>query len=187
MELDFLIVTPVRSGTNMLMFALDSHPDIQMLGSLGVNNNYMTRYSHSGKILGAAKSRVPMIEGYDDDIIIKCITINRNPYDMAASLLNSGLEHHFEKPGPVVLRSIPSEEEIQVCVSMKNRIQDWVKAQPDHLILDYTELTGDGHIDEFSEQDSHRICDFLEVDRRILKCSTFKPVYEQLTIGGQPI
>lgn len=164
---DFHILFLPRSGSHMLVDALNSHPEIDCTHS---------DQGHHGK--GNLKGHAQCVV---DKNIKKAIILTRNSKDRTDSfftdIANVAGTNHVYKPGVVIHRNRPEKAQNRYkSQSIKNEdfFERAVKVEQ-HLVVDYYDLTENKDIREIPEKWSHAICDFLGVEKRMLTTRLHKP------------
>lgn len=173
MQIDFLLVAPARSGTNLVAFALDSHPNIAILGDNELRNRYT--FSQKGQVKGLISYR------RTKTFPKKLISLTRDPYSMAKSLCNTETKHFFQ-PAYCLEKDQKEPLENDVLAAKERQIQllNWVEQHPNPLILSYEEITHNQYISEIPEKISNTICKYLNVSPIPLFTKTFKPKFVDL-------
>lgn len=142
MEYDFYLLFLPRSGSHMLVSALNSHPEISC-----EHRDEDVEISE-GKIKGRAMKFLQANQNKK-----KVIYLTRNKADRLKSLKKMGL-------------SESSTEKMQ---------ETQRKSLRDYIEISYEEITGNKNITEIPDKFSHAICEYLGVEKRILK-----PTYTKL-------
>lgn len=135
----FFILFLPRSGSHMLVSALNSHPEI--------NCDHLDRDIEisEGQVKGDTVKYLPRHN------LRKVIYLRRNHEDRIKSLKKLGIERTLDHE---------KRQEQRHINSLKNVY---------HLTLNYEDLTQNENIKEIPEKYSNLICDFLNVERMILK------------------
>lgn len=184
---DFIILSLPRSGSHMLASALDSHPEIQCSGEYGMKEKFP---------LGRNPKRVKgcIIQGYHilREIApkwiyaVKVIYLYRPVDEIAKSL------HYLSPSGQSYdqhLHPAARTEKLywEVDKETRNRLNSEQQAlidclakcdYPDVLTTSYQSLCKGKDARTLRWEQTHRILDFLKVERMPLKPLTHKPVTE---------
>jgi len=168
---DWIIASLPRSGTHMLGFALDSHPDLQCVGEPG-SPRYQDRWSHSGRLRGAIIMQ-PFLEQHLDTPRI--IALVRPLPDLLDAASRHDAPLHVFEPGQVAKAKPVRDATIRRLTRQWVALIDALSALPRDQVLwlDYQQLTG-GH-DIRVLPDSKRVQQFLGVEPRVLTVPTYKP------------
>ena len=164
---DFYLLFLPRSGSHMLVSALNSHPQIDCSHS---------DQGHSGD--GDVKGHAQCCVTGD---IKKAIVLTRNSKDRMDSFFTDLAEktgdNHVYKPGVKTQRKYAEKCENRYLSQKKKGEYFLTLAEkiPDILVLKYEDLTKDKDIREIPEKYARQICDFLDVSQLPLTTKLYKP------------
>ncbi|MBT8448826.1 MAG: hypothetical protein KJO69_04005 [Gammaproteobacteria bacterium] len=166
---DFHVIFLPRSGSHMLVNALNHHPEIDCSHSDQGHSGY-------GDLKGHAQCTVEGVK--------KALILTRNADDRVKSFFTSLAKDTGDNHS-----TVPVEVERMDYHKAKGRFKsqrikgdkflERVKGIPERLEIPYEEITGDRDIREIPEEWSYRICDFLGVKRMVLKTDLHKPVVHE--------
>ena len=165
-HLDFYLLFLPRSGSHMLVDALNSHPELDCSHTDG---------GHVGKgdIKGHARTSVTRH-------VKKALVLTRNSKGRMDSLCTDILEqfgsNHIYSPAQIH-RKHPerAQSRYEINAIRGQKFKESCGKLPETLFLSYEELTGDKEIRKIPEKWANRICDFLGVSRKELTTSLCKP------------
>ena len=158
--MDFFVLFLPRSGSHMLVDALNSHPEIDCTHVDGGAGG-------KGGMKGHAQCNTTNVT--------KAIVLIRNGRDRALSSYTSLVpENHVYQP-TTVRRTFCPEAVIRKQEEKTRRWLQDVRKLDNRLEIHYEDLTGNRDIREIPQGYSHKICDFLGIERRILKTKLYKP------------
>ena len=170
LKLDFIVLAQPRSGTHMLAFALDSHPDINMRGEVQFNA-YVDKWSGSGKIKGG----ICPSYGLNFAEANKAIVLTRDHIlrrDSGRINIRNQVLHYFE-PCSLVAETQPVYD--NVCdIENQKTLLEAADSFNDKIILSYEDITKEMDGLSLSNHHSKLICDFLGVPVRRLVTKTYK-------------
>lgn len=174
MKPDFHILFLPRSGSHMLVNALNSHPELDVTHS---------DQGHHGK--GNLKGHAQCVV---NDDVKKAIILIRNSKDRTNSFFTNLAEktgsNHSRVPVEVERRYPDKAANRYKNQEIKNkRFFESVSKIKDALLISYEDLTENKSITEFPEEYSFKICDFLGIERRILVTELVKPT----VIGNEKV
>lgn len=162
----FCILTYPRTGSHMLASALDSHPDIQCKGEVGMEKYPELMGAHEARVQGCIVQNFQLkqvdVRAFDKIIVLLRDTSVRTEY--------RGV--HFLEP-TTVNRSIRD-------ASMEKPVVDHYPILAaamlrENLILSYEKITGNCDIREIPDPFMRQICSFLGVDPHPLRPIFYKP------------
>lgn len=163
---DFHVLFLPRSGSHMLVDALNSHPAIDCTHS---DQGHHGEGNLKGHAQCVVNSKIKM-----------AIVLTRNSKDRMDSFFTNIAEvagdNHTKKPIKVKRQYPEKAENRYRNQEIKNiKFREAASKLPNTLFLDYDDITGNQDIREIPKTYSHAICDFLGVERRILKTIFVKP------------
>lgn len=163
---DFHLLFLPRSGSHMLVNALNSHPDLDCSHS---------DQGHRGK--GPVKGHAQCVI---DSSIKKAIVLTRNSKDRVDSMFTDMAQRigdNHTKEELTVKRLRPEKAENRY-VSKEAKYQIWLKdaAEVENtLFVAYEDITGNQSITEIPEDIGRQICAFLGVEYQTLTTEYKKP------------
>lgn len=162
----YLLFLP-RSGSHMLVSALNSHPQIDCSHS-------DQGHSGNGDVKGHAQCCV-------NGGIKKAIVLTRNSKDQMDSFFTDIADvvndNHVYQPGVKINRRYCAKAENRYLSQKKKGeyFQTLAQKIPETLFLSYEEMTENKDIREIPEKFAKQICDFLDIDQLPLTTKLYKP------------
>lgn len=167
-EYDFHIVFLPRSGSHMLVSALNSHP---MLDVSHID------HGHHGK--GPIKGHCSTLAQYEK--APKCIFLMRDSYNVCLSrktTLPTKQDIGAHTLEPVVIeppRQVITEEMVARQDQRRDELLEKAMRYDKLLIVEYESLTGNKDIRQIPKHWAKVLCDFLEVETCELSTPFYKP------------